>query len=110
MIIVHQTQNWETFVAYISDPEFKSKMYLLSHASITKQQITQLNEKMKNFGHVKVADYSLGATYISKWIYAMVKEAKEGASKPPPSRGGAVRRFDPVSGSYRQRSPPKFMG
>jgi hypothetical protein len=35
------------------------------------------------FDHVKVADYSLGATYISKWIYAMHKAATEKKKNPP---------------------------
>ena len=30
---------------------------------------------MKKFNHVKVADYNLGATYISKWIYAIYMAA-----------------------------------
>jgi len=45
---------------------------------------------MKSFDHVKVADYSLGATYISKWIEAVHKAAIE--VKRSPSRGvGAPR-------------------
>ena len=32
---------------------------------------------MKSFDHIKVADYSLGATFISKWIYSMHKAALE---------------------------------
>ena len=46
--------------------------------------IAGIGAKMKLFDHVKVADYSLGATYISKWIYAIHKAATE--KKRAPSR------------------------
>ena len=40
-------------------------------------QLRGIMVRMKNFDHIKVADYSLGATYLSKWVYSMHKSAIE---------------------------------
>ena len=53
---------------------------------------------MKKFDHIKVADYSLGATYICKWIKAFhdaVNDQSRASSR------GAPRHFK--TPSYGQR-------
>ena len=75
----------------MSNPNFLKKLKSMSPQLLDGNQIKMLVEKMKSFDHLKVADYNLGATYLSKWIYAMHKGAMDDkrASK---SEAGSIRK------------------